>query len=256
MQKESQNWATKITGRTEARFQVKRLAAWQRQHTTEEKYAGLARQKDCVSEEISQEKCGNWDRSFIGRKSFFGSASSSKAFFERDNCRHCMHAYTYSTSCFREFCIGSSHSYQNGILKGAGSIQKTCVCITTPFLCLWAGFGAYSMLYFFKMHMVHMIICAFATQAAGVSLTWIFPKKKKKGIGFQFELLNILFRHQPNQPTNPNTTQHQMIKIMNHSRMNNSYYFKRGVPAPPPRESCMYVLCTIHSGRSPFYAIR
>lgn len=60
MQKESQNWATKITGRTEARFQVKRLAAWQRQHTTEEKYAGLARQKDCVSEERSQEKCGNW----------------------------------------------------------------------------------------------------------------------------------------------------------------------------------------------------
>lgn len=86
------------------------------------------RPKDCVSEERSQEKCGNWDRSFIGRKSFFGSASSSKALFERDNCRHCMHAYTYSTSCFREFCIGSSHSYQNGILKGAGSIQKTCVC--------------------------------------------------------------------------------------------------------------------------------
>lgn len=53
MQKESQNWATKITGRTEARFQVKRLAAWQRQHTTEEKYAGLAQQKDCVSEERS-----------------------------------------------------------------------------------------------------------------------------------------------------------------------------------------------------------
>lgn len=71
---------------------------------------------------------GIGDRSFIGRKSFFGSASSSKALFERDNCRHCMLAYTHSTSCFREFCIGSSHSYQNGILKGAGSIQKTCVC--------------------------------------------------------------------------------------------------------------------------------
>lgn len=91
MQEESQNWATKMIGRTEVRFQVKGLAASKRQRTTEENMLGLHDRRIAFGGRDSKRIVGSF---VYWKKVLFGSASS-KAVFERDNCRHvCMHAYT------------------------------------------------------------------------------------------------------------------------------------------------------------------